>query len=1450
MMNISNSPRPDAIGTDRSRASRGGAVVTGALALLALSLSAAPDRCAAADFVPEIVATESGANFHTSDIGANASGLTAVFCNSRLFSGTGTGWKRNLVDPIPTHAYWPTVLVDSAGTTHAFYASCYSGYGTLYHAEFAPGLAEGASSPPAETVGNGCRSGAVEDVDGNIHIVYIAGGVYHRVRSGGVWSAPQQISIPGAYFDVVALRLGSDGRTLHLSANQTNGVGSFPAGIQYATKAPGGSWTFETAMPNVPLANLAFSLAVDGQTPYLIYADYVNHASAINMARRSAGGTWSAEYLVTGVQGAVQFLDAEALNGFLYVTYSGGSGGGDDNRPWMIKKVLPDGAIERQAIAERTGYADSPRETVRPALTVGAGKPSTSYTYNRWRIKGVMDLTNSVPAADAGPDKQAAVGSPVTLTGIASDLDNDPLTVGWAIEDPSGAVTTQSGYTASFSPSAEGFYVATFNVADARGARRSDYAVVYVPTTAAPIKLGVSETVDASVGGTPDVAYDAEGYPYIYSNGKLFKKTASGWVHNTLSPVGKYNPKVIVGPSGSAHVFYSNWSTVYYTECPAGLADGAACPPSISVGSGYYIAAAQDAGGKLHLMYYSAGIQYRSRTAGVWSAATLIHGASPINWTPLDLRVDPDGYTLHAAFQNAWNAGVPLGPYYARKGPSDATWTIENIGEFFVSGTQLVLDGTTPIVVFGRDSYLKMATRGQDGSWKQEFLATGLGGGIQWLDADFSNGSLHAIVRHGSGSSDDWRPVYVTKAVPSGLPQVRRVTADPGSDYAAIAASGDEIHIAYNTGPAIKYIWNGPNQRPIANPDSITVNEGGSAHQLDSGEASVLANDTDEDGDPLTAIKVANPSHGRLWFYSSGSFNYRHDGGESTSDSFQYKANDGVADSAVATVSITINPVNDTPAVTNPGAQSGTEGDSVSLQIVASDPEASALTYGAPGLPDGLSIDPGTGLISGTLSYHSAGAHTVTATATDPEGASGSALFSWSVENVNRGPTAVDDGYSTDEDVVLSVSVPAQVVLANDSDPDGEPLTAILVSDVSRGLLALNANGAFVYQPGPNLNGVDSFSYKVTDGELESDPASVTITVNSVNDQPTSEPPAPAATEYGAPMDLFLSGSDVDDAVLTLQIVSPPKGSLVDTVMSCQGGQCTAKVTYDPAGFAGTDSFAFGFCDAGGLCSASREASIDVTIYVGGQPEITFAGEEEQDLTVALVPEADANAKLAETKGKFSAVGNLYDLGPEATTFVPPAVLSMCYDPSQLPPSANEKHLNIFIFTLNQATGADEWLACGPGNAACPQPALVDAESHCLMAEIHGPLSSDVGIFFPEPGRFVRGGRRPAVDDFLVYAGAVDDKVTTILGCAPGRVTQLILVTAVGGETVFPETAQLELNGVPLAVSAESLTQRGIDFVALPLEAGTNVLLGSIDGYVPGTTRVASDTERLVIKCE
>lgn len=185
----------------------------------------------------------------------------------------------------------------------------------------------------------------------------------------------------------------------------------------------------------------------------------------------------------------------------------------------------------------------------------------------------------------------------------------------------------------------------------------------------------------------------------------------------------------------------------------------------------------------------------------------------------------------------------------------------------------------------------------------------------------------------------------------------------------------------------------------------------------------------------------------------------------------------------------------------------------------------------------------------------------------------------------NLPPAAAADGYETDEDTLLEVAVPG--VLGNDSDPDLDPLTAALESDVSHGTLTLNPDGSFSYLPDSGYHGTDSFTYRANDGSLDSDPATVTITIRSVNDDPVAVVDS-ATTDEDTPVTIAVlaNDSDADGDPLSVSAISQPAhGTVVNN---------GADVTYTPAGnYCGPDSFAYQASDGQG---GHDSATVSVTV--------------------------------------------------------------------------------------------------------------------------------------------------------------------------------------------------------------------------------------------------------------
>jgi VCBS repeat-containing protein len=287
------------------------------------------------------------------------------------------------------------------------------------------------------------------------------------------------------------------------------------------------------------------------------------------------------------------------------------------------------------------------------------------------------------------------------------------------------------------------------------------------------------------------------------------------------------------------------------------------------------------------------------------------------------------------------------------------------------------------------------------------------------------------------------------------------------------------------------------NDLPLAADDACQVPEDG---VLTVPTPGVLGNDADPDGDLLSAVLVTGPAHGQLTLNPSGSFTYTPAGNYHGPDSFTYKANDGQADSNVATVTITVTPVNDRPVALDDAYQVAEDG---------------VLTVPTPGVlgndtdPDGdllsavLVTGPAHGQLtlnpSGTFTYTPAGNYhgldNFTYKANDGQADSNVATVTITVAPVNDPPVAGGESYRVGQKGRLAVAAPG--LLGNDTDIDGDTLTAILVAKPGHGTLELNADGSFTYTPVPSYNGSDSFTYKANDGQADSNVATVTITVRA-----------------------------------------------------------------------------------------------------------------------------------------------------------------------------------------------------------------------------------------------------------------------------------------------------------------------------------------------------------------
>jgi hypothetical protein len=315
---------------------------------------------------------------------------------------------------------------------------------------------------------------------------------------------------------------------------------------------------------------------------------------------------------------------------------------------------------------------------------------------------------------------------------------------------------------------------------------------------------------------------------------------------------------------------------------------------------------------------------------------------------------------------------VVAGKAYATDGTYDVSVTVTNETDGYqqtfnvsldVEDEDLQADGVTTSAVSGVSFSGTVATFTDPSGSQDVGLYPAL---IDWGDgSDLDDGAT--VVANGDGTFS----VQGSHTYAAGGDYIVQVVINHGTTDGATVFS--TVHVT-----------NLVNDPPTAVDDTFT-----GLHDQDTYFDGVLTNDTDANGDLLTAVLVSGPAHGTLNLYGDGSFDYTPNPGYTGQDSFTYQARDGQDYSSTATVTLTI---------------------------------------------------------------------------------------------TNAAPVAADDGtYTVVNNSALTVTADGGV-LANDTDANGDALTAVLVSNPSHGTVTLNPDGSFTYTPASDYLGPDSFTYQANDG--------------------------------------------------------------------------------------------------------------------------------------------------------------------------------------------------------------------------------------------------------------------------------------------------------------------------------------------------------------------------------
>ncbi|WP_244443083.1 DUF4082 domain-containing protein [Bradyrhizobium sp. Ai1a-2] len=393
------------------------------------------------------------------------------------------------------------------------------------------------------------------------------------------------------------------------------------------------------------------------------------------------------------------------------------------------------------------------------------------------------------------------------------------------------------------------------------------------------------------------------------------------------------------------------------------------------------------------------------------------------------------------------------------------------------------------------------------------------------------------------------------------------------------------------------------NQPPVANNDSGYTTTQNTA--LTVAASALLANDTDPNGDPLTITGASGAVNGTVSFNAQTNVvTFTPTTGYTGAASFNYAISDGRGGTASATANLTVSPAaNQPPVANNDSGYSTTQNTALTIAASAllandTDPNGDPLTItGASGAVNGtVSFNAQTNVVTFTPTTGYTGAASFTYAISDGRGGTASATANLTVSPAaNQPPVANNDsGYSTTQNTALTIA--ASALLANDTDPNGDPLTITGASGAVNGTVSFNAQTNVVtFTPTTGYTGAASFTYAISDGRGGTASATANLTVNpAANQPPVANNDSGYTTTQNTALTIAASAllaNDTDPNGDPLTITGA-SGAVNGTVsFNAQ----TNVVTFTPtAGYTGAASFSYAISDGrGGTASATANLTVN-----------------------------------------------------------------------------------------------------------------------------------------------------------------------------------------------------------------------------------------------------------------
>ncbi|SFW65903.1 Ig-like domain-containing protein, partial [Chitinophaga sancti] len=386
------------------------------------------------------------------------------------------------------------------------------------------------------------------------------------------------------------------------------------------------------------------------------------------------------------------------------------------------------------------------------------------------------------------------------------------------------------------------------------------------------------------------------------------------------------------------------------------------------------------------------------------------------------------------------------------------------------------------------------------------------------------------------------------------------------------------------------------NHKPIAVDDAITSLED------ETYSGNVLTNDSDPDGDEISASIITLPVHGTASLTAEGIIVYTPDPNFNGKDSLVYMICDngtpGLCDAAV--VRFTVTPVNDVPVITGGDKTTTEQGKPVKDTLTATDPDGDPLTYSKGSEPAHGSVNVDD---KGTYTYTPdpgfTGDDTFTVIVDDGSGNPKTVTVTVTVTppTTTNHPPVVNGGY----DITTEQDKPVKDTLTA-TDPDGDPLTFDKGSKPAHGDVVVDKDGTYTYTPDPGYTGTDTFTIIVDDGH--GDPKTVTVTVDVKAPTTTNNPPVvtggtTTTTEQDKPVKDTLTATDPEGGPLTYEKGSDPTHGSVKV-----DDDGTYTYTPDP-GYTGDDTFTIIVKDDKGNTTA---VTVTVTVTTPNKAPVVTGG--------------------------------------------------------------------------------------------------------------------------------------------------------------------------------------------------------------------------------------------------